>query len=153
MVRNEILPRGEEPTSALDVSVQAQILNLLKSLQRDLELTFFFISHDLNMIRYISDRIFVMYLGKIVEMGRSEDIFENPQHPYTKALTSANPVPDPDFKKEMILLTGEVPSPINPPSGCRFHTRCPYAFDRCMVEEPELKEIGGGNRVACFLHS
>ena len=128
----------DEPTSALDVSVQAQIINLLVQLQRDHKLTYLFISHDLGVVQHISDRIAVMYLGKIIEMASSEEIFREPKHPYTQALLSATPVPDPDSGRERIILSGNVPSPANPPSGCRFHTRCPHVFDRCKTEVPAV---------------
>jgi oligopeptide/dipeptide ABC transporter ATP-binding protein len=142
----------DEPTSALDVSVQAQILNLLQDLQRDFDLTYLFISHNLDVIEYIADRIGVMYVGKIVEMGNTKKIYDEPKHPYTQALWSAIPVPDPDAKKEEILLTGDVPSPSNPPPGCRFHPRCRYVMDVCKNKEPPLRDLGGAHYAACWLH-
>ena len=143
----------DEAVSALDVSIQAQVLNLLEELQDEFGLTYLFISHDLGVVRHISDRIIVMYLGKIVEIADKTSLFENPQHPYTKALLSAIPVPDPDAKKERIVLKGDVPSPINPPTGCRFHTRCPFATDKCKNEEPKLRKTGlmmEGHEAACY---
>lgn len=139
----------DEPTSALDVSVQAQILNLLFDLKEELGMTYLFISHDLSVIEHVSDRIAVMYLGKIVELGTTEQIFEDPLHPYTKALLAVIPIPDPTVKREEIILRGTVPSPENPPPGCRFHTRCPVVTDICKEEEPELREVDGGRFVAC----
>ena len=142
----------DEAVSALDVSIQAQVLNLLEELQEEYNLTYLFISHDLGVVRHISDRIIVMYLGKIMEIADKESLFENQKHPYTKALLSAIPVPDPDKKKERIVLKGDVPSPIDPPTGCRFHTRCPFATEKCVTDVPELRTTVGmkeGHQAAC----
>ncbi len=139
----------DEPTSALDVSVQAQILNLLNDLQADFKLTYTFISHDLSTIQYMCDRVCVMYLGKVVEEATKNDLFNHPMHPYTEALLSSIPVPDPDARKQRILLSGDVPSPANPPKGCRFHTRCRYREAICESVEPRLEDKGNGHLVAC----
>jgi oligopeptide/dipeptide ABC transporter ATP-binding protein len=139
----------DEPTSALDVSVQAQILNLLKQLQTQFQLTYLFVTHHLLVVKYTSDRIAVMYLGKIVELSRTEELFKCSLHPYSKALLSAIPIPDPDSGKERIILTGDVPNPINPPSACRFHPRCSYAREICREVEPELEDAGGRHLVCC----
>jgi oligopeptide transport system ATP-binding protein len=142
---------ADEPVSALDVSIQAQIINLLGDLQQQFGLTYLFISHAIPVIEHISTRIGVMYLGKLVEVGTSQQICSVPKHPYTQALLSAVPIPDPAAKKQRVVLRGDVPTPINPPSGCRFHTRCPIAVDRCKVEEPPLRQIEDGRDVACHL--
>ena len=139
----------DEPISALDVSIQAQVINLLEQLQRERGLTYLFIAHDLSMVKHISDRIGVMYLGSLVELADSEELFENPMHPYTKALLSAIPLPDVKKKRQRIILEGDVPSAYNPPSGCKFHTRCPYATDRCRQEAPVLQEVEKGHKAAC----
>ena len=141
----------DEPVSALDVSIQAQIINLLKKLQREEGMSYLFISHDLSVVKYISDSIAVMYLGNVVEMGSTEDICTNPQHPYTQALFSAVPVANPHRKSEPVALEGELPSPANPPKGCKFHTRCKYCTDRCREEAPVMTEVGEGHFVACHL--
>lgn len=144
---------ADEPIAALDVSIQAQIMNLLQQLQKDFGLTYLFISHDLRAVRYMSSRIAVMYLGKIIELANADEIYSKPLHPYTQALISAVPVPDPkvEKKRQRIALVGDVPSPINPPQGCRFHTRCPYAMNECKMSEPELKAVNTHHKVACFL--
>ncbi len=142
---------GDEPLSALDVSIQAQVINLLTELQRELHFSYLMISHDLSVVKYVSDRVAVMYLGKIVEIARSHDIYHAAIHPYTLALLSAIPVPDPIRKKERMLLSGDIPSPINPPKGCRFHTRCPKRIEICDREEPQLKEMGPSHYCACHL--
>lgn len=141
----------DEPISALDVSIQAQVVNMLEDLQKERGLTYLFIAHDLSMVQHISDRIGVMYLGKMMEVSTSEELYENPLHPYTKALLSAVPEPDPDYtvSQHREILSGDVPSPINPPSGCRFRTRCKFAMDICASEEPEMKDRGCGHMAAC----
>jgi peptide/nickel transport system ATP-binding protein len=142
---------ADEPISALDVSIQAQIVNLLVDLQRELKLTYVFIAHDLKIVEYISTRVAVMYLGKIVELASAADLYRRPRHPYTQALLSAVPVPDPERKKTRIILQGDVPSPLAPPPGCAFHPRCPHAFERCRRETPPLYVLGNGHTAACFL--
>ena len=142
----------DEPVSALDVSIQAQIINLLKELQEKYNLTYLFISHDLSVVEYISDTVGVMYLGNLVEYGTTEDIFRNPLHPYTEALFSAIPIPDPEAKMNRIVLEGSIPSPANPPEGCKFHTRCAHCMERCKHEAPVQKEVEPGHYVVCHLY-
>ncbi|MFD1707768.1 ABC transporter ATP-binding protein [Siminovitchia sediminis] len=142
----------DEPISALDVSIQAQIVNLLKDLQQKMGLTYLFIAHDLSMVKYISDRILIMYLGKMIELAASEELYEDPLHPYTKALLSSVPIPDPEVKRERIILKGDVPSPIDPPSGCVFRTRCPAAMDICAQVVPVWQEVRTGHFTACHLY-
>ena len=141
----------DEPVSALDVSIQAQIINLLSDLQQQMGLTYLFISHDLSVVQHISHRVGVMYLGTMVELATKDELYSNPLHPYTKALMSAVPIPDPTLKRNRIILQGDIPSPANPPKGCKFHTRCPYKMDICSKEDPKYRDVGGGHFVACHL--
>lgn len=152
LVVNPKLIIADEPVSALDVSIQSQVINLLQELQDDFQLTYLFIAHDISVVRHVSDRIGVMYLGKIVEEASSEELIESPLHPYTQALLSAVPLPNPQAKRERIVLRGEIPSPLNPPAGCIFHTRCPHVMDICKEVVPERREMSKGHFVACHLH-
>ena len=152
LMTNPKLVIADEPVSALDVSIQAQVLNLMKQLQEELKLTYIFIAHDLGVVRHISDRVGVMYLGRMVELATSESLYEKPLHPYTQALLSAVPIPDPEHVSEQMLLTGDIPSPSNPPSGCTFHTRCPFAMEVCKQKAPVLQEMAPGHSVACHLY-
>ncbi len=141
----------DEPVSALDVSIQSQVLNILKDLQKEFGLTYLFIAHNLSVVEHVSDRVVVMYLGKVAEITTREELFRNPQHPYTQALMSAIPVPNPRLKRQRTILKGDVPSPLNPPTGCRFHPRCPIAVEQCSIEEPQLRAINPEHMVACWL--
>jgi oligopeptide transport system ATP-binding protein len=144
----------DEPISALDVSIQAQIINLLEDLQNEFGLTYLFIAHDLSVVRHISDRIAVMYLGKLMEVSDRDELYNNPLHPYSQALLSAVPIPDPliEERRQRVILEGDVPSPANPPKGCNFNTRCPKVMDICHTTDPEFKDVGGGHWVACYLY-
>ena len=150
LIMNPKIIIADEPVSALDVSIQSQVINLLKNLQEELKLTYLFIAHDISVVRHISDRIGVMYLGHIIEEGPTDELIKNPLHPYTKALLASVPIPNPKFKRERIILKGELPSPLDPPAGCVFNTRCPLAMDICTQKKPVLEEKENGQKVACF---
>ncbi|GEN88146.1 dipeptide ABC transporter ATP-binding protein [Oceanobacillus sp. FSL W8-0428] len=152
LANNPKLVICDEPVSALDVSIQSQILNLMEKLKDEFNLTYIFIAHDLSVVKHISDRIGVMYLGRMVELTNKDSLYDNPKHPYTQALLSAVPLPDPDLRRDRIILKGDVPSPANPPSGCAFHTRCPYASDICKEVRPEFKSVEDNHFVACHLY-
>ncbi|MCL1702809.1 dipeptide ABC transporter ATP-binding protein [Lysinibacillus sp. Bpr_S20] len=152
LMTNPRLIIADEPVSALDVSIQAQVLNLLQNLQKDLKLTYIFISHDLGVVRHISNRVGVMYLGKLVELTASEDLYAEPLHPYTQTLLSSVPVPDPTFEREQHIISGDIPSASNPPSGCTFHTRCPFKKEECSQVVPKMQEVKPGHYVACHLY-
>ncbi|MGN7468576.1 ABC transporter ATP-binding protein [Brevibacillus sp. SAFN-007a] len=152
LMLNPKLIVADEPVSALDVSIQSQVLNLMQDLQREMGLTYLFIAHDLSVVRHISDRVGVMYLGRIVELTTSSQLYTNPLHPYTKALLSAVPTPDPDAVRERVILQGDVPSPANPPGGCTFHTRCPHVTEECRSVRPAFRDVGNGHFVACHLY-
>jgi len=152
LMTNPRLIIADEPVSALDVSIQAQVLNLMQSLQKELKLTYIFISHDLGVVRHISNRVGVMYLGKLVELTASENLYAEPLHPYTQALLSSVPVPDPTFEREQLIISGDIPSASNPPSGCAFHTRCPFKKEQCSSVVPKLQEVKPGHYVACHLY-
>ena len=153
LMTNPKLIIADEPVSALDVSIQAQVLNLMQKLQEDLKLTYIFIAHDLGVVRHISDRVGVMYLGRLVELADSESLYNEPLHPYSQALLSAVPIPDPQFEREQLILKGDIPSPSNPPTGCTFHTRCPHAMEHCKLVVPQLQQVKLGHSVACHLYN
>ncbi|WP_042478969.1 ABC transporter ATP-binding protein [Bacillus ndiopicus] len=153
LMTNPKLIIADEPVSALDVSIQAQVLNLMQKLQEDLKLTYIFIAHDLGVVRHISDRVAVMYLGSMVELAASEDLYAEPLHPYSQALLSAVPIPDPNYEREQVILTGDIPSPSNPPTGCAFHTRCPMAMEVCKQQVPQFRQVKPGHSVACHLYN
>lgn len=152
LMTNPKLIIADEPVSALDVSIQAQVLNLMQKLQEDLKLTYIFIAHDLGVVRHISDRVGVMYLGRLVELAESESLYNEPLHPYSQALLSAVPIPDPQFEREQLILKGDIPSPSDPPSGCAFHTRCPKVMEHCKTVVPNLQQVKQGHSVACHLY-
>lgn len=152
LIMNPKVVIADEPVSALDVSIQSQVINLLQRLQHELQLTYLFIAHDISVVRHISDRVGVMYLGKLVEEAPTDQLIEEPLHPYTKALLASVPIPNPKFKRERVILKGELPSPLNPPTGCVFHTRCPHVMDICKQQKPSMQEQEKGQKVACFLY-